>query len=307
MSTSTARKPKDLTAPVKEKTPPPTTLTPRSADALPAHLRSDLEEYAGAGTSDRREDNLVPFLAIAQKGSPQVNPKESSYIPGLAPGWVFDTSTKQMWCAEEGNGPLMIQAHLEVSEVEWGLRGTPNKGYKGRHPIDTPLLSSIREVTREGGRGMTRMLPNGNQLVTTAYHYMILADDLRPIAVPMSSSNFQAHKALNTLLRNKKIRVPDRGLVVRPAFFTLLKLRTIWLSNDAGDWYAYYFEDLGDVTDQYLDAYEEAKALHKSALTSGIRTVDESVLEPQGGGVRGDYAGDPGFDPDADPTAASPI
>jgi len=152
------------------------------------------------------------------------------------------------------------------------------------------------------------MLPNGHQLSTTAYHYFVLADDIRPVALPLSSSGLQASKTLNTLLRNKKLRagVPSR-LVVAPSFATLLRLRTYWVQNDAGDWYTVAFDDLGWVDDSHLDAYEEAKALHRSALEVGLRTAEPPAEgdDPIGSGAGMRDPGGP--DPDENPADASPI
>lgn len=298
---------------VKEKEPEtqarPTTqvaITPRTTmESLPAHLRMDVEEYAGAGTSDRREDNLVPFLYIAQKSHPQVNKRDPSYIEGLEPGMVFDTSTRQIWHAEEaGGGPKMIQAHFERQEVEWGMRGSADKGYKGRHPSDTPLLSEVREVPKESGRGVYRIIKNGHQLVTTAYHYMILARELRPVALALSSSGLQASRTLNTNLRNKKLR-SARGLVVAPSFSTLLQLRTVWVQDGEFDWFVPVLEDLGWVIDEYLDAYEEAKALHLFAIQSGVRVAEPPAED--GSAPASDDRADDRSDPDANPADDSPI
>jgi hypothetical protein len=305
---------------------PPTnvvTLPNRGLDSVPAHLRGDIEEFAGAGTSSRREDTLVPFLKIAQKGSPEVNKRDPAYIEGLEPGWVFDTATKQKWCAEEGDGPLMVQFYFEPCEVEWGLRDTPDKGYKGRHPADTPLLGRVREVEKETGRGVLRLLPArdavvgtddvpgskavpARQLVTTRYHYMVLARELRPIALALSGSGLQASRALNHALRGKKVRGVS-GLVVAPSFATLLRLRTVWVKDGEYDWFVPVIEDLGWLPDEFADAYEEAKLMFRSAVESGVRTAD--LDEETGGVAAGAASGDKvdGADPDADPGDDSPL
>jgi hypothetical protein len=293
---------------VSEVTDPPTqqqvaTTSKSTLSApVPDFMQGSMEEYAGAGTSARREDNLVPFLAIAQKGSPQVNKRDPAYIEGLEPGWVFDTSTRRAWNTEDGAGLLLVQAHSEVVEVEWGLRASTDKGYKGRHPIDSPIINQIRQVPKEQGRGTIRMLPNGHQLITTAYHYMIIADELRPIAIPMANSNFQVHRALNTMFRDKKRRSTSGNLFIPPSFATLLRLRTKWVSNDAGDWYVFSFEDMGYVTEEYVDAYREAVALHESAMREGVKTENPDATEETATGPAPRT-----IDPDDDVTDDSPL
>jgi len=276
----------------------------RSGENLPDFIRDDLKDYAGAGVSDRREDNLVPFLYVAQALSPQANKRDASYIEGLEPGMIFDTSTRQIWNAESPDGgPVLIQAHFEPCEVEWGLRNTPEKGYKGKHPADTDLLREIREVPKESGRGVLRLLPNGHQLVTTRIHYMILADELRPVAISLSSSGLQPSRALNTMLRNKKIR-RDGRLVVAPSFATLLRMRTVFRQDGEYSWFVPVFEDLGFITDaRYLDAYEEGKLLHQSAMAGEVKTA----APPEESDVRAGNPNQDGRDPDADPADDSPL
>ena len=302
-TTATANKPEESTT-----AQPPqnvVTLNPRTADQLTSFLQDDLTEYAGAGTSERREDNLVPFLYVAQALTPQVNKRDASYIEGLEAGMIFDTSTRQIWDAERGEGPLLVQAHFEPCEVEWGLRNTPEKGYKGRHPADTELLSEVREVPKESGRGVTRLLNNGHQLVTTRMHYMVLADELRPVAVSLSSSGLQASRSLNTMLRNKKVRHTVNGrptLVVAPSFATLLRMRTVFRQDGEYSWFVPVFEDLGFIQDQkYLDAYEEAKLLHASAVAGAVKTREP--VEEDAAAINLDQGGDP----DANPADDSPL
>lgn len=275
----------------------------RVVGAAPALFADDIDEFSGAGTSTRREDNIVPFLYIAQKNSPQVEKRDPAYIPGLEPGMIFDTSTRQFWDAENGAGPVLVQAHFVPAEVEWGLRSTPTAGFKGQHPVDTALLAQITEKPKETGRGTLRMLPNGNQLVTTRYHYMILADDLRPVAVACSSTATTPSKNLNTTLLNKKVRNSRGQLVSAPSFASLIRMRTVYQENDAGSWWSPVFEDLGWITEDYMDAYNEAKTLYRSAMAGGLRMAEpEEDGTISGVATPGADDGDPGANPDDDPT-----
>jgi hypothetical protein len=239
--------------------------------SAPAILQNDLDDYAGAGTSDDRRDNIVPFLAVLQKGSPQVNEKKSGYIQGAKPGMLFNSATQRIYEAEaDGAGPTALQGFMEVCEIEWIPRAQGG-GFVARHPLDTPLLNQITEVANPQSptsNRKTRMLPNGHELVTTAYHYLILTETLEPVVVGLTSTGMQTHRRWNTMYRNKKVRNRAGQLVVAPSFATLVRLRTFWSNNESGDWYSLAVDDLGWTED--MESYETTRDFHKLALTGAV-------------------------------------
>lgn len=275
MSASTATKKKDAPAIPAEEPAATTTLQTQTPGHV-AIMGGDLDEFAGAGTSDRREDNVVPFLNVLQKGSPQVNDKKNEFIRGAKPGMLFNSATQRIYdCEQEGTGPLVLQAHMEVFEVEWIPRAAGG-GFVERHPLDTPLLKQVTEVANpqdKSGKRMLRMLPNGHQLVTTAYHYLIMVETLEPVVLSLTSTGMQTHRKWNTLLRNKKVRNSLGKMVIAPSFATVFRLRTFWQENESGDWFTLTYDDLGWVDDQTLDAYNEAKSFRRLAMEEGVRVA----------------------------------
>ena len=72
-------------------------------DQLPAIDGIDLSQYAGGGMENTDRDSFaVPFLAIAQKMSPQVDKDNDLYNPDLEVGDLFLTSTGQIFKDEDG-------------------------------------------------------------------------------------------------------------------------------------------------------------------------------------------------------------
>jgi len=236
-------------------------------DQAPAFMADDAVQYAGAGTSDRKEDNVIPFLYIAQSGTPQVNAKQPNYIPGLAPGMLFNTATKVFWNTDER--PLFgVQAHFRKAEVEWIPRENGGGGFVMEHPINTPLVHEIKEVPKPNSkRAVWRVLPNGNHLVTTAYHYFILVETGEPVVISLFSSGLKVSREWNSLLRSpaKYIRGADGRSRLAPSFATLVQLRTVYLTKDNNSWYSLAFDDRGWVTQDIIDSYHMAKALYDSA------------------------------------------
>jgi hypothetical protein len=260
--------------------------SPRTITLAPPTMIDDFEEFAGAGTSDRKEDNIVPFLAVLQKNSPQVNPRDPSHVRGAEAGMLFNTATLKLYPAEqEGEGPLALQAYMETCEVEWVPRGQGG-GFVGRHELEDSIVATVREVPNPQdptGKRKIRMLPNGHQLVTTAYHYLVLVDTLESVVVALTSTGMQTHRKWNTMLRNKRVRNRAGQLIIAPSFATLVRLRTFWQKNDAGDWHSLAVDDLGWVTDQQKDAYEEAKRFHQLAR-DGVMRAAAPAAEPEESG-----------------------
>jgi hypothetical protein len=93
----------------------------------------------------------------------------------------------------------------------------------------------------------------------------------------------QTHRKWNTMLRNKRVRNRAGQLIIAPSFATLVRLRTFWQKNDAGDWHSLAVDDLGWVTDQQKDAYEEAKRFHQLAR-DGVMRAAAPAAEPEESG-----------------------
>ena len=131
--------------PVKDHDEPTPSNPPATVQGNPlAHLGNDLERYAGAGTSSRPEDNVIPFLRVLGDLSPQCRERDSAYVRGAKPGMLYNTSTGRLYDVEGGkDGILAVQGFMEVSEIEW----KPNRaGFVAKHPLNTPLVHQVQEI-----------------------------------------------------------------------------------------------------------------------------------------------------------------
>jgi len=239
--------------------------------SLPAAFEADFDEYAGAGTSDRPEDQATPFLILLQKGSPEINDREAAFIPGAEAGMLLNKSTGQLF--ETDNGPLFVQAFSETCEVQWK---TPRgNGFVARHPLDTPLAQQVRLTVnpQKPDGAKLRMLPDNTQLVETAYHYGFLLETFEPVVIALSSTGLSVHKAWNTLLRNKRVW-RNGTMKVQPAFNTIVRLDTMWRKKDSNDWYQLKPVDCGfiDPNDPMQMAVRTAaKELYERAKLGLVR------------------------------------
>jgi len=234
----------------------------KSATAgLPAHLQHEMGELAGAGVSTDSKDFLLPFLAIAQSNSPQLKKQQADkYIPGLEAGDIFNTATGQFWKGEVGLE--VIPCFYQKAEVEWKLR-SEGGGYIDTHSPDSSVVSQARVDAKDK---RLRLLPSGHQLVETKYHFVILPDG-SPAVVGLTSSGLQVSRAWQTMMKNVKIG-PEGTKVVAPSFAKSYLLRTVYRTNDQGDWFMYTITE-GDWV-QDADLFAAAKNFYLDAQKTGV-------------------------------------
>ena len=76
-----------------------------------------IQTETGLGLSTRAEDNLVPFIKLLQKGSPEVNKNEDAYIEGAEAGAILLRNPDVVVSGDDG---IIFQpCHHSVMWVEW--------------------------------------------------------------------------------------------------------------------------------------------------------------------------------------------
>lgn len=216
---------------------------------LPDYLATDLEHVSGLGNSQDMRDQKMPFLAILQKGSPQVNEEESKFIEGARAGMLVNTATGRLYSGKEGEAEVVVIGYRR-NFVEW----KPNRGgYVNTHEFDARKLKSlgaVRKTTMHEGRERSQIvMPNGNIINDTAYTLVMLE---RTIMVIGASSTALGPMRDWMSYRNSLYH-RDKQL---PSFAKKYKLFTVYEKNDAGDWYNWKPVDNG-YTDS--ETYELAK------------------------------------------------
>jgi hypothetical protein len=246
----------------------------RVAAGLPAEFSDEMAEFAGAGISDRQEDFLLPFLYVAQSNSPQTKRQQADkYIVGLEAGDIFNTATGRYYKSDVGT--TLIPAYFQRAEVEWVLRSNGG-GYVATHDPDTVLKSQVRVVDDKGKidpKGRFRMLPNGNQLVETAYHFCIDLSTMSPVVVGLTSTGLQTSRQWTTLMRDAKIRDRSGSLVMAPCFARAFQLSSAYRQNDTGDWFMPIVRDLGwaNQSQEMNDGRQMAKEFFVHASKNGVQ------------------------------------
>jgi hypothetical protein len=250
---------------------------------VPAHMIEDMAQYSGAGLSERTQDFQVPFLMIAQSGSPQVKPQQpDKYIEGLRVGDIFNSATGKFWRGSEGL--LVCQSYFQKAMVEWITRDD-GSGWVATHPIDTPLVKQARW----GGKDDTQLLlPNGHQLVDTSYHFVADAETGEIGVVSMASTSLGCSRTWQTLIKGIKVPGPSGNLVVAPAFSRVYRLSTRWKQNAKGDWFLFNVADEGWAPEV---GYKAARAHFLEVRDNGV-VMGRPPLGESGGGPTIDSSAD---------------
>ena len=217
---------------------------------LPVHL--DLTQDAGEGfEGTTKESFLIPFLLVLQVNSPQCNESDPNYIERAKPGYFFNSATKEV---HDGKlGIYVLHAAYQRRLVEWVPRERGG-GYRGDHD---PEKFDLMKIPRDDSGKW--VLPNGNHLVDTRYHFCIQITKAGPQPVVLALSSTQIKSSREWMTAMDMYRIHDEhGNAVRPATRALLtKLTTVDKSNEKGRWKVLRAE-----VQRLIDPKNEAEVLH---------------------------------------------
>lgn len=243
---------------------------------LPAK-RSKFASRAGSGLEEATADSYaIPFLAILQKGSPQVDEASGQQIKGAKAGMIFETVGKAMFDGKAG--VELVQAHYKRVWLRWGARDAGG-GFKGE--IAPEALAKMRndgEIKEVKGRSYI-VDKNGDvdpdeadRVVDTRIHYMLLIDRKKNTfkRCVLSLSSTQVRKSKDLMSQFADLRLEEDGNEYCPATYqSIIKLTTVPEKNDQGTWYGAHFE----IVDQFDDPEDPiflAAEQFKEAVKSGV-------------------------------------
>lgn len=263
------------------------------AAAAVAALQSTMLTDAAGGASGFEEADstayAIPFLQILQSGSPQCKRSEGAYIPGAKEGMFYNTVTQELFEGEdilaEGDTPAkaggvtLIPAHYTQRFIEWKLRDEGG-GFVAEHKPTDPIVLTTTKDEENRDR-----LPNGNVLVDTRNHYVLLVKpdgQWEPIVVSMSSTQLKKSRNWMSKMQGLKIKDANGKFVTAPMASHMYIDKTIPEKNDKGAWMGHMITMAGPVTDPnlYTAAQEFRAAVIKGAAKATIPVKDVTEGAP---------------------------
>lgn len=234
----------------------------------------DYSQDAGAGVKGMTAaDVALPFIVILQKGSPQVDKDHANHAEfadgEYETGDLFDTVTREKFKELE-----VINCGYMSSYVEWKPRDSGG-GFVAQHPMSTDLIKTTKRNDKNQD-----VLPNGNLLVLTHYHYCLVLKpngDIGQCVISMTSTQLKKSRRWNSLLMAAKVPTPD-GQVQAPRFANMWRLTTTPEKNDRGNWRGWVIEPMGLVSNSAL--YMEAREFFKT-IEAGLIKVTPPAQEQE--------------------------
>ena len=238
-----------------------------------AVIAEDSKTTRGFGSLNLARDTAIPYISILQSGSPQLNPSKAEYIETAKAGQLYNTVTQEAFSELK-----VIPVFYHLRYVEWKPR-EQGGGFIASHSADSGILG---QATRDP---MTNkyVLNNGNHIVQTAYHYVLVVSNggHQNAVISMSSSQLKKSRRWNSLMLSQKIKGPS-GMFTPPAYSFTYKLSTVSESNDRGSWFGFQIEKGEQVTDASL--YSEGKVFSTAASSGVIEAKPEEpkvIAKPQ--------------------------
>ena len=254
-------------------TKPSTELVQRQEQALA--MAKLYAEDANSGFEEASSSAYaIPFLQVLQSGSPQCKKSDGAYIKGAEEGMLYNTVTGEIYSGE--TGVVVIPCHYTQRFVEWKIRESGG-GFVAEHLPTDPCVGTTTKDSK--GRDV---LPNGNVLVDTRNHYVLIFNEdgtLSPALIAMSSTASKVSRQWMSKMQGIKIKNSEGQFVTAPMNSRKYKLTTVPKSNDKGSWFVLSVELAGIVED--MAEYAEAVNF-RNAVRSGVaQTKHEEQSDAQ--------------------------
>ena len=240
-------------------------------------IEADADKYAETLS---RDDMAIPFIAILQQLSPQLEETDEAYIEGAKQGMIVNSVTKDLY--DRDIGMPFVPISYSRSFIEWVPRAKGG-GIVHEWTIDegSQILvqrnDSGQDIIQEGSPYGTP----GNQLNDTHTHVIFAINEAAgtwaPAVMTMASTQIKYSKQLNTGIDGLKTASGKS----KPRFQQLFRAKTTLRSNDQGKWYVWSFDREGgpegvQSLDYGLELYRSAK-LFRDSLEAGERTIDHEA------------------------------
>ena len=227
---------------------------------LPVAFADDMMADAGLGFENvSANDVAIPYLKILQALSPEL--RGQTKVPGAEEGLIINTVTQQLMKEFR-----VIPCAFKKSYVEW----TPREAGGGlvKEHMDEGILSKCKKNERNQD-----VLPNGNLIVTTAYHYVLVVTEggFERAVMAMSSTQLKKSRRWLGQMMSLQVKVGDKSFTP-PPFSHIYNVATGMETKDSNSWFGWLINDPVMVTDKNL--YETAKKFGQD-VTAGLVKVAE--------------------------------
>jgi len=241
-------------------------------EETPLATAAAYEEMAGEGQENVTVDDVsIPFLGLVQSMSPQRKKNNAKYIDGAEEGDLFNTVTCELFTA-----PVrVIPCFFKKQFIQWVPRDSGG-GFRGAFSRTDDIVSQ----TPQNEKGV-RVLDNGDELIETATHYVLMWNDntesWEPIVMSLSSTMLKMSRKWMTIIKNRKMK-GGNGVFNPPSFAYEYSIGVATDSNDKGEWYLFTVESGKVQTDPEV----AAQARHFHDLVNSGEVAEDHTKSQRG-------------------------
>jgi hypothetical protein len=237
----------------------------------------DLEAEAGAGREDIGiEDVQLPFLKLLQKSSPQCDAADVLFIEEAKQGQFINSVTNELFAGQPG--VPFIPCYYVKKFVEWAERDNGKRGPVDSFAANSPVIATAKP----GENGIGLVLPNGNDLVETDYHYGLALTKNGPVRVQVSASSTKLKKSKRFNTLRVDLQVPSRngGTYNPPSYGTIYLLSSVPDEGKKGKYFNIEFTFASLVQDASLLAAAKAYREEAKKLSNKFAVDTEDAPAP---------------------------
>lgn len=187
----------------------------------------DYGEHTDKGFEGQTQDDVqMPFVALLQSLSPQVDKDDDSYIQGAEPGKLFNTVTRELY----GKEVTFVPAVVERCYIEWVPR-EDGGGFVARHERNSDI--AIKAKAQAGSTFGKLKMPGecNNDLIDTVYMYGVIdkGPDVRPelAVVAFTSTKLAVYRNWNTQVRMLQVPGPGDVKITPPLYAHKIRIGSI--------------------------------------------------------------------------------
>ena len=232
----------------------------------------DFVSDSGMGLENVDKGDLaLPFLKLLQSGSDETKKKHAKYVEGAEAGMFYNTVTKKLYNGEKGIE--VIPVFYKMTYPEWA----PFEKREGR-PIHNDRGPGVMSKVTQNDRNKD-MLDNGNEIIKTANHFVIINGE-RPekALMTMKSTQLKVSRQWNSLMENEVEVDPKSGKSLQaPTFSRIYKLNSVE-NTGSFTWHGYNVSMIKKVDDAglYQMARDFYNSLKNSQQKAAATTQEES-------------------------------
>ena len=228
----------------------------------------DFVQDSGMGLENIDKDDLaLPFLKLLQSSSNETKKKHANYVEGAEAGMFYNTVPKKLYNGEKGIE--VIPCFYKLTYPEWA----PFERKEGR-PVNPDRGPEILAKTKKDSAGKD-VLDNGNQIIKTANHFVIInGDNPEKALMAMKSTQLKVSRGWNSLMQDQFENDPKTNKAVpAPMFSRIYRLSSVEHSGSF-TWHGYKVSLIRKVDSANL--YQMAKDFHNSLKKSNANVMGSS-------------------------------